>query len=380
MKRGFFRAQGVLLLFIYLLGLSCGFGDENRLNTDDVFECMSVCGLSGFNSEAKEKDGVKISSRVYELFFGKPNNDNAKSTQKYLIPGGTVFGVLIDEEGATVLATAFSSPLTVGDRIISVNGKKVRSAEDVEEETRNSHGKSLELSVVRKGENITLSVTPRLKDGEYKLGVNLRSKTAGIGTITYIDPTTRAFGGLGHGVTDNESGSLVSIEKGEVHNVVLGGCKRGESGRAGELTGVLKQNCYGSIFLNTGVGVFGILDEIPTDLDAPLPVASRTEIKEGEAEIISTVKNGKRMRYKIKIEDVDYTSTSSKSFKIKVTDPVLVALTGGIVRGMSGSPIIQNGKLVGAVTHVMVADPTEGYGIFIENMLNAANIPMAKAS
>ena len=136
----------------------------------------------------------------------------------------------------------------------------------------------------------------------------------------------------------------------------------------------------GDIYTNTEAGVFGVLDNPTADKSEAIPVAKRNEVKLGEAEIISTVKTGKKATYKIQITEIEQNSTGSKSFKIKVTDAALISLTGGIVRGMSGSPIIQNGKLVGAVTHVMVADPTEGYGIFIENMLNAAQMPMAKAS
>ena len=226
---------------------------------------------------------------------------------------------------------------------------------------------------------MTISVTPTSSDGEYKLGVNLRSRTAGIGTLTFIDPDTLAFGGLGHGVGDAE-GRYVTVKRGKVTPVTLGGCKRGEIGHAGELTGVLRQSVIGELCLNNECGVFGTLSELPEYCTEAIPAAQRSEVKAGKAQIISTVKNGKRMTYDIVIEDIDYTSQGSKSFKIRVTDSTLIAMTGGIVRGMSGSPIIQNGKLVGAVTHVLVGDPTTGYGIFIENMLNAAESNQAMSA
>ena len=153
---------------------------------------------------------------------------------------------------------------------------------------------------------------------------------------------------------------------------MLGGIKRGEPGKAGELAGVLKNEIVGEIKTNCECGVFGALTTLPDYCTELIPMAERSEIMCGTAEIISTLKNGYREKYTIEISDVDMASYRSKSFKIKVTDPALIAITGGIVRGMSGSPIIQNGKLVGAVTHVLVANPTEGYGIFIENMLSAA--------
>jgi stage IV sporulation protein B len=201
----------------------------------------------------------------------------------------------------------------------------------------------------------------------------LKDGAAGIGTITYIDPVTGEFGGLGHGICDSDTGEVISFTAGEVTGIVLSGVKKGEEGKPGELSGMLTDKVSGVLYSNTECGVFGKLDKIPETIAAtPIAIAHRNEVQEGEAIIRSTVKSGAVKEYKIQISEVNKASTGTKSFKIKVTDPTLIAITGGVVRGMSGSPIIQNGKLVGAVTHVMVASPTEGYGIFIENMLNAA--------
>ena len=157
--------------------------------------------------------------------------------------------------------------------------------------------------------------------------------------------------------------------------------KKGEEGKPGELSGLLTDKVVGELYANTECGVFGKLDTVPDSLCATaIKIAHRDEVHEGEATILSTVKVGTAKEFKIEISSINKSSTGTKSFKIKVTDPTLIAITGGVVRGMSGSPIIQDGKLVGAVTHVMVAEPTEGYGIFIENMLSAAQMPMAKAS
>jgi stage IV sporulation protein B len=213
---------------------------------------------------------------------------------------------------------------------------------------------------------------PHLSCEKYKLGVTLRDTASGIGTLTFIDPDSGAYGGLGHGVLSND-GSILPIRSGEASGVILGGIKRGECGKPGELSGILNKTHLGSVKFNTASGIFGILDECELMNREAMPIGKRNEVIPGAAEIISTVKNGKRQSYKIEITEIlEHGDTGSKSFKIKVTDPTLITLTGGIVRGMSGSPIIQNGKLVGAVTHVLVANPTEGYGIFIENMLAAA--------
>ena len=322
-----------------------------------------------FNRTAVSKDDVNVSSRIYELLFGK---DKKKSQEIYLIPGGDVFGIKMKEAHVTVSGAKDGSALKKGDKILAINGSEIKDTEDVNTILDGCGGGAVKLDIIRGGEKMSITVMPKFEDGSYKLGVTLRKLACGIGTVTFIDPKTKIFGGLGHGVCEAESGKLVEISSGEVTGVVLGGVTRGEVGKPGELSGVLNKKRAGSIEKNDECGVFGVLDNANTDADLALQVGHKSELKLGEAEIISTVKTGKKARYKIEITEIDLSSEGSKSFKIKVTDPMLITLTGGIVRGMSGSPIIQNGKLVGAVTHVMVANPTEGYGIFIENMLNAS--------
>ncbi|MBQ4071078.1 MAG: SpoIVB peptidase [Clostridia bacterium] len=370
MKRIALKAVKCLLIFIYTLASLVSLPKAESC-TEPYVKCDTGSDASTFiagEARTAARD-VNVSSRFYELFFG---SDEEKNNPLMLYPGGGVFGLLINEEGVTVTATSQSRVLRAGDRIVAVNGAPISSAKEVEEAVSSSGGKKLSLDIIRGGERICVTVTPRMEYGAYRLGVKLRSQTAGIGTVTFVDPDTLSFGGLGHGVTDGGSGEFVTIKHADALTVALGGCKRGECGSAGELTGVLKQDDVGDIVKNCESGVFGVLTSLPDYCTKPMPVGTREELIEGEAEIISTVKNGYREHYKIEIYDVDQSSVGSKSFKIRVTDPTLIALTGGIVRGMSGSPIIQNGKLVGAVTHVMVANPTEGYGIFIENMLNAA--------
>ncbi len=326
-------------------------------------------------SNAKINKDTKISSRIYELLFGK-----RKDEQLYLIPGGEVFGVRINEEYPTVNNAKESSPLKRGDKIISVSGIKINSSSDVTAILKDCRGEPIKIEILRANEKMTLTVTPKLEDGEYRLGVSLRSASSGIGTVTFIEPETLVFGGLGHGVCEQESGNLAEMKDGEVCGVILGGIARGEAGRPGELSGILNRKTYGAIYKNSECGVFGQFENYDLKDRIPIPVGNKSTLKIGEAEIISTVKSGKTTRYKIEITEINLNSNTSKSFKIKVTDPTLITLTGGIVRGMSGSPIIQDGKLVGAVTHVMVANPTEGYGIFIENMLNAAENTVPKAA
>ena len=192
-------------------------------------------------------------------------------------------------------------------------------------------------------------------------------------------PETNFFGGLGHGICDGETGAVIPMERGTVTDVTINGVVKGVAGAPGELRGSFKNNKTGSLLENTSCGVFGIFTALPENHGELLPIALKNEVKSGDAYIICTLDSGNPQKYTVKITDINHDASGSKCFSIKITDSRLLSKTGGIVQGMSGSPIIQNGKLVGAVTHVMVNDPTTGYGIFIENMLNAAKMPMARA-
>ena len=358
-------------LFLICAIFSCSGSVCSALSESDTIPAASM------RSEYTDKEqiqpiskDIKVSSRLYELLFKKQGE---KEKTAYLIPGGDVFGIRIKEAHVTVTAAKEGSPLKRGDKILSIGKYEIKDTKDVEEALSESCSGAINIDILRSGEKMTITLVPKCENGKKRLGVTLRSVSSGIGTVTFIDPETHAFGGLGHGICEAETGKPVDISAGEVTGVVLGGVTRGEMGKPGELSGLLNKKSFGEILENNECGCFGILENPEISGREALPVGKKSELRAGEAEIISTVKGGKRATYKIEITDIDINSTGSKSFKIRVTDPMLITLTGGIVRGMSGSPIIQDGKLVGAVTHVMVANPTEGYGIFIENMLNAAN-------
>lgn len=314
---------------------------------------------------------IKISSRLYELLFSKEK----ESKRLLLVPGGGIFGAKIKQSFVSVQNPGDAHELKVGDKIKSINGKSVCSVNDIKEATEGLSGDEVKLVCERDGKEISVKLKPKAVDGEYRLGLVLKDGAAGIGTITYIDPETGLFGGLGHGICDTDTGEVINFTEGQVTGVILSGVKKGEDGKPGELSGLLTNKVRGELYSNTECGVFGKLDTIPEGLmKSAIEVAHRDEVHTGEATILSTVKVGSAKDYKIEITEINKSSNGTKSFKIKVTDPTLIAITGGVVRGMSGSPIIQDGKLVGAVTHVLVSNPTEGYGIFIENMLNASEI------
>ena len=361
-------SSGIKRFFLFLFVFCTVFSSLSTSVSADNFAVDAFGSLGESKCDGIKYNDVNVSSRFYELLFGNKN----KSAPDYLIVGGDTFGIKIREDYITVSEVSGSSAFRTGDKILSVGGKKIECAEDINDALKESGGRTVNVEIIREGERLTLTVIPKLEDGIYKLGIKLKRFTSGIGTVTFIDPETHLFGGLGHGVYESDGGSIVNIKDGICCDVILGGLKRGEVGRPGELSGILSKNVTGNIFKNTECGVFGVFENI-ADSSLVLPVGTRSDVKVGEAEIVSTVKSGKKAHYKIEITEINEDSQGSKSFKIRVTDGTLIAISGGIVRGMSGSPIIQNGKLVGAVTHVMVANPTEGYGIFIENMLNAAH-------
>ena len=231
------------------------------------------------------------------------------------------------------------------------------------------------LTVRREQEQLEIAMTPvEASDGTYKLGAWVRDDTQGIGTMTYLDLNGN-FGALGHGISDTDTGGVVEIESGALYETQIMGIEKGESGAPGVMSGVIYYSPgtqLGQITANTDTGVFGVAGDGLKELAASqaLPVGYRQDVTTGPAYLRSSV-SGEVRDYQVEITKVDYSSSHrTKSIVFQVTDPDLLTLTGGVIQGMSGSPLIQNGKLIGAVTHVFVQDSAKGYGIFIENMLS----------
>ncbi len=292
-----------------------------------------------------------------------------------LIPVGRVVGLELLSDSVTVAAFEENSPaeaagLQVGDRILSIDGKAVTATEDVRDHLNRSQG-TVKITVSRGDTLATVRAEPAITPDGPKLGVYLRQGITGIGTVTWYDPDTETFGALGHGVNDS-SGSLLSLRKGNVYPARVASVRKGRCGEPGQLMGALTQpEPLGALDKNTQQGVFGKA-YTPFSGEA-LPVAQSDEIRCGPATILSTVQGDSPKEYSVEISKLYPTPTrTGRNLLLRITDPNLLQATHGIVQGMSGSPIIQDGKLVGAVTHVLVNDPTTGYGIFIENMLDAA--------
>ena len=312
------------------------------------------------------------------------NKDKEQEVTVSLIPGGQSFGVKFYADGVMVVGVsdvtgqdgktsspAYDAGIRVKDIIKTVDGRSISSNEELISIVRASEGQALKIEAERDGEGFTATVTPVSDEkGEYKIGLTVRDSTAGIGTITYYDPVNHTFAALGHGINDTDTQQLLPLRRGEVLGADIFGIVKGQIGSPGELQGTFRENSdIGILYENSAEGIFGELNEGFVYPAQPIPTAEKSEVREGPATIMCTIDDSGVQEFEIEIVNIINTQKTTKNMLIKVTDPDLLAATGGIVQGMSGSPIIQNGKLIGAVTHVLVNDPTEGYAIFIENMM-----------
>lgn len=300
-----------------------------------------------------------------------------------VLPGGMTFGVKFACDGLMVVGftevvdadnqssmPAYEAGLRTGDRIVTVDGKHVSSSEEFARQIEKS-GTTVEIQYERGGELGKVRFQPIYNplEGKYKTGMWIRDTMAGIGTVTFFVPETGEFVGLGHGICDPTTGELLPMRRGKVVGVSISGVAKGVAGRPGELMGTFTDTETGVLLQNTTSGVYGILQQIPHEKipEPPMTLGNTDEIQTGNAYIWCTLLGDTAEKFAIRITELAV--DDEKNFAIQVTDPVLIEKTGGIVQGMSGSPIIQNGKLIGAVTHVLISDPTRGYGIPVDHML-----------
>ena len=262
-----------------------------------------------------------------------------------------------------------------GDTIVKANNVQINSTDDLIETVNNSNGKEIKLEYISDEETKECSILPvKQENNEYKLGLWVRDSAAGVGTVTFYEPETRTFGALGHGISDIDTGELIDIASGEFVTTRILNIEKGENGTPGKIQGSIeKQEKIGTINKNTRFGIYGTVNNLYSlnlDNSKEVEVATRDEIKKGKATILCNLDNEKTQEYEIEIEEIYKDNNyNNKSMEIRVTDKELLEKTGGIIQGMSGSPIIQNGKFIGAVTHVLVNNPEEGYGVFADIMI-----------
>ncbi len=299
---------------------------------------------------------------------------------------GTPFGMKLYTEGVLVtnitevktvnglVNPAVEAGIKTGDYIVSVNGTKIYTNEDLSKIVESSNGNKMKFSIVRNNKKIIVELCAALSSetNSYKIGIWIKDSSAGIGTLTFYSPATDIVCGLGHGICDEETGNILTINSGELVTAEIIGIEKGSVGSPGQLNGKFGLKSIGDIDLNCSAGVYSSLTG-KLDISNIVELATKQEIENGKGQILCTVNGTTAKLYdcKISIRTSAFLS-KTQNMIVTVTDPELLNLTGGIVQGMSGSPVIQNGKLVGAVTHVLVDDPTRGYAIFAENMLKTA--------
>ena len=309
--------------------------------------------------------------------------------RKTVLVGGSPIGIKLYTQGVIVVGLSdipvdsrTENPAKVagiknGDIILEMNGEEITSNKQVGQIVANSNGAPIEIKLSRNGviHYVTLVPVRSDTDGKYRAGIWVRDSSAGIGTITYYDPSTGIFSGLGHAICDVDTGAIMPLRYGELVDVQITDVKQGTAGNPGELKGLLLDHKLGELTMNTPTGIYGYLNNASalTPYMIELPLATRSEVVEGPAVIRTTIFGNEPREFEIVIEKINVNESSpTKNLVIRVTDPELIAATGGIVQGMSGSPIIQNGMIVGSVTHVFVNDPLRGFGIFAENVFENA--------
>ena len=390
--RRFIRISTVAIGIICTLVLGAGTVLSNALPSKFSVSKTGCEGLSVYgvtlNSYRSNSAGSKTGGK---LMLGNivPIKDvqiNIKENEK-VVPCGNPFGIKMFTKGVMVVKTdkiiadkkvynpARDSGIEIGDVITHINSQSVSYTEDLPIKVNESNGKPIVLTIVRDNKVISKTILP-VDTGNscYKIGVWVRDSSAGIGTMTFYHPKSSAFGGLGHGICDVDTGNLLPMSQGEVTGAQIESVTRARSGCAGTLNGHHCDNgCRGYVISNCQSGVFGYLDSAPVS-NAPIAVAYKQQVKTGKAQIVTTVDNGSPKYYDIEIESINYNERAkTKNLVIRITDKELLDETNGIVQGMSGSPIIQDNRLVGAVTHVFVNEPQRGYGIFAENMIEDFN-------
>ena len=297
-------------------------------------------------------------------------------TQKTVVLGGTPFGLTMYTNGVIVVnvedrqSPAHEAGVRENDIIIRANGEEITSNEQLKRIVEESGGEDIELSLSRGESPISLRITPQENDdGSYTVGMWVRDSTAGLGTVTYYDESTCSFGALGHGINDRDTGMLLPLRSGSIVSAQITSVTKAQPGVAGGLNGYMGSEMIGTVTVNNGYGVYGRYEKPPQG--ERVVCADDSEITEGEAMIYCTLDDSGVHGYTVEVEKVNLSDESGQNMVIRVTDEALLNRTGGIVQGMSGSPIVQNGKLIGAVTHVFVNAPKNGYGISIGNMLES---------
>ncbi len=402
MKNKVFKLLLVFFLFVIFFYISAvdSIPDNIILFENEKLEIKDIYGISINNEnilEASSSNQEKMSYtesvvgeytiNLFENIFLKNINVEVIPTTK-VIPVGSIAGLKLYTSGVLVVGmteiqgidnikyTPYeNTEIKEGDTIIKVNNITINSTEDLKEVVNNSNGEILDIVFIQNEIEKVIQILPvKTGEKEYKLGLWVRDSAAGVGTITFYDPTSQTFGALGHGISDIDTDKLIDIASGEFVTAEVLNIDKGEEGEPGKIEGLLENNIIGNIYMNSEFGIYGTIENVNNlgilEYTEEIEVALKSEIREGEATILCDIDNEGVKEYEIQIEEIYINNNyDNKSMKISVTDEELLEKTGGIIQGMSGSPIIQNGKFIGAITHVLYSNPRQGYAVFGEIMV-----------
>lgn len=380
----------LFIIYIYIVCISV-IPENIILFEDEILKLKTLPGVEFLETASTSNEGLNFTHIDVKLFgtLNVKETNITKIEDAEVVPIGKVIGLKLYTNGVLVVGMGEiedennivnrpyeKADIQEGDTILEVNEQEIENISSLKKIINSSNGENLKLKILREGSIITSNILP-VKTGkeEYKLGLWVKDAATGVGTISFYEPKTNSFAVLGHGITDSDTGNLINIDYGELVTSKILSIKKGESGEPGEVRGtIINQQTIGEVNKNTDFGVYGNLENLTSlniDVSKSIKVASREEIKIGEAKILCATDSSNTVKeYSIEIEKIYLENNSNnKSMLIKIKDEELLAKTGGIIRGLSGAPIIQNGKFIGAVTNVLVSNPEIGYAIFGDLML-----------
>lgn len=382
----------IFLFIIYLYTVNIDFIPNSIVLLDgENFEFKKLPGITTSEIQETLNNNYNVSNMEFKLLGTIPlkNTNITRIENIEVVPIGKIIGLKLYTDGVLIVGKSEiedmrnnlikpyeKTDIQEGDTIVSVNEEKIESIDKLKQVVNASKGNNLNITLLRNGTTFTSSIKPiQSKNKDYKLGLWVKDAATGVGTMTFYEPNSKSFAVLGHGITDSDTDTLINIDYGELVTSRVISIQKGKTENPGEIKGtILNQQKIGTVEKNTQFGIYGKIENLTSinaDLSNKLKVASRDEIKLGEAKILcSTDSSNKAEEYSIEIEkiylDNDY---NNKSMLIRITDEKLIEKTGGIIRGLSGAPILQNGKFIGAVTNVLVSNPEVGYGIFADLMI-----------
>lgn len=380
----------LFILYIYVANISL-IPKEIVLLEGEELNLKKMFGIQTVETAKTSNNNYNVSNLEVNMFGSIPLKDVKVTVidDIEVVPIGKIIGLKLYTNGVLVVGMSEiedcnnnlikpyqNTDIKEGDTILKINENEIQDIDVLKEVVNKSEGENLKLTILRDGSILTSNITPvKTNDKEYKLGLWVKDAATGVGTMTYYEPNSKSFAVLGHGITDSDTNNLINIESGELVTSKVISIKKGEIENPGEIKGtILNQQTIGRVSKNTQFGIYGTLDNLTSlniDTSKKMKVALRDEIKIGEAKIICSLDNSNKTKeYSIEIEKIYYDNDyNNKSMLIRVTDPELIDKTGGIIRGLSGAPIIQNGKFIGAVTNVLVSNPEIGYAIFGDLMV-----------